>query len=807
MNIEVSYNWIKDYLKTRQSAENFAKKLSLSGPAIERSYPQAPLFDRMFVGEVLEISQHPNADKLKLVRTGLGDRELELVCGGVNLSVGMKVAVAEVGASVRWHGEGEPIVLEPAKIRGVESRGMICGANEIGLADAFPHDTYEILDLSWCKAKPGTEVAKALKLEDTVFDIEVTTNRPDAFSVIGLAREASAILGDQFTWKEPVVPAVRKGTAGQPLKVSVAAPERCTRYQAIVLENICVGPSPWWLKNRLRLSGIRPINNVVDITNYVMLEYGQPMHAFDYHKLEGPEIQVRAAKAGESILLLDGNEKELQPDNLVIADAKRPIAVAGVMGGEETAVDAETHTIVLESATFDPVSVRRTARALNTHSDSSLRFEKGLPEEQTTAALARAVELCQEVACARVAGKPYDERSVPARKVKFPFRPAKAEALIGVKISRPQMTKILKSLGFTMGAPTGKGANRKYEVTVPYWRERDIEGERDFAEEIARVYGYHNLPSVIPSGPLPVEPVDPLLKAEHLTRHYFRGAGFTETFTYSFVSGELLEKCGFDLSERLRVANPLSEEFEYMRPSLLPGMLQVVADNEGLFPEGRLFEVSRVYVKQEGAELPDEPTRLTALVYGGRDSEARLREVRGLLEQWCDRLGISRPEIVPAADCERWHPGRAAKLVFGERTLGWLGEIHPLIAERLGLQAGVAGFQLNLSAVLAAGAVAARQYQPPSPFPPVRRDLAFVVPEAVAYGDLEKIVLAADPIIRQVELFDIYRGQGLGEDERSLAVHLELGRDDRTLTAEEADQVVSRIVKALEKQVNARIRG
>ncbi|MDD5252108.1 MAG: phenylalanine--tRNA ligase subunit beta [Patescibacteria group bacterium] len=806
MNILASYNWIKEYVRTRESAENFARKLSLCGPAIERSYPQAPQFEKMVIGKVLGIKPHPNADKLRLVRVDIGKRKIDLVCGGVNLVEGMKVVVALVGSKVRWHGQGDLVELQPAEIRGVKSEGMICAANEIGLEDAFPHDDKEIMDVSWLKSKPGAALAKAFGLDDTVFDIEVTTNRPDAFCIVGLAREAAAILGAKFTWKEPFLAMPAKVTNRPELTVKVQAPKLCTRYQAVVMDKIQVGPSPWWLKNRLRLAGVRPINNVVDITNYVMLEYGQPMHAFDYDRLAGHGIVVRQAKAGEKLLLLDGRTVDLALEHLVIADAEKPVAVAGVMGGEESAVHADTKTIVFEAATFNPVSVRRTARSLNTHSDSSLRFEKGLPEELTQAALARAVELCQEAACGRVVSEAFDERADKTSKTKFPFRPVKAEALIGIHFPRPRMLAILKSLGFAVGARAGSKNDPRYEVTVPYWRERDIEGERDFAEEIARVYGYHNLPARLPTGEIPVELPSPELEIEDRLRDLMKGAGFTETLNYSFVSGSELEKCGFDPGKLLRVANPLSVEFEYMRPSLVPGMLTVIKSNEGLFPSGRVFEVSNVYLWQRGPELPVERPQFLTVVYdSGRtpaDAERRYREVKGVLESVASAVGLVGVIMERPAEGAIWHPGRSAAISASGERVGAIGEIHPGILQKFGIDGGVAAMELDLPAALAA-ARPVQRYQPTSPFPPARRDLAFVVGERVEYASVEAAVRGAAPLLKEIELFDIYRGANLGEGKKSLALHLTFADPSRTLTAEEADAAVAGIMKSLAEKFGA----
>ncbi|MEY4744774.1 MAG: hypothetical protein RL272_719 [Candidatus Parcubacteria bacterium] len=799
MNILASYNWIKEYVGLKESAEAFARRISLSGPAVERLHPQAPLYDKMVIGKIAEVKQHPNADKLRLVATDVGgEKPLEIVCGGTNLAPGMKVVVALVGAKVKWHGQGDLVELKPAEIRGVKSEGMICGANEVGLADAFPHADREIMDVSWLKAKPGTALAKALDLDDTIFDIEVTTNRPDAYCTIGLAREAAAVFGAKFLWREGILPSAAKGVAAKELSVKVSAPKLCTRYQAVVMTDVTVGPSPWWLKRRLLQAGLRPINTVVDITNYVMLEYGQPMHAFDYDVIGGT-IAVRAAKDGESITTLDGVERRLMPSNLVIADASSPIAVAGVMGGERSGVSESTKTVIFESATFDPVSVRRTARALNLHSDSSLRYEKGLPEDLTQAALARAVELCQEVACGRVASKVVDERSAPHRKAKYSFRPAKAEEIIGVSIPKKDMLAILKSLGFGVA-----GSGAKYEVTVPYWRERDIEGERDFAEEIARVYGYQNLPSVMPSGEIPVAPPDRLMEAEDSAKGFFRAAGFTEVLNYSMVPRDVIEKAGLDPAKCLRVANPLSVDFEYMRPSLIPGALATVKENQGIFPEGRVFEVSRVYFPRTG-HLPDERLDVTAAVYGSSSGDELFREVKGLLEAYCPTVGAHWIGLQRAADQPLWHPGRSVRIVVEGETFGMMGEIHPKVLAAFGIDRRVAVLDFDL-AVLLARCGLSKQYVPIPLFPPVKRDLALVVGERVEYGDLEGSLKNGSPLLKGAELFDIYRGASLGEGKKSLAVHLTFATPERTLTAEEIDAEVARMTKDLQEKYGAAVR-
>ncbi len=803
MNIQASYNWIKEFVATDLDAREFAKRIALCGPGAERLYPQAPLFDKMVVGRIVEVKAHPNpkVTKLRIVALDLGAQgSLELVCGGSNLEPEMLVAVALVGSKVRWHGEGDLIELAEAEIQGVKSAGMVCGANEIGLGEVFPHAEKEILDLSWTKAKPGTSIAEALQLEDTVIDIEVTTNRPDAFSMVGLAREAAAILDAKFIWKPSKEPGKPKGDR-KDVSFDNRSPELCTRYQAVVMSlSHPVGESPWHIKNRLRMAGIRPINALVDITNYVMLELGQPMHAFDYDKLRGNGIVIRMAADGEKLLALDGKEYELSSGQLIIADAERPIAVAGIMGGEETGVTASTTTVVFESATFDAVSVRRTGRALNLHSDSSLRFEKGLPEEQTAFALARAVELAQEICGAEVVSEGIDDHATGRAPLRFPFRTAKAEEIIGVTIPEKRMVAILEALGFTL-----EGKKGAYEVTVPFWRANDIEDERDFAEEIARIYGYHNLPAVLPTGTLPAVAPDPLFEAEGRVRSMLKGAGFTELMTYAFVARETLEKSLRMGDEVLAVANPLSKDFEVMRNCLVPGVLTAVAENEGLFPEGECFEIGNAYKKRTDG-LPEEQPRMIAVAYGPEDGDRYFRKLKGVLETYAAGEGMHGLVYRRVTDDAKWHPGRTVEVSFGGTVLGKLGEVHPDIVSAFGIRSRVVVCQLLLANVLAAGR-RSHVYAPVPQFPSIFRDLAVVVDMGTEYGRIEEAARSASPLLTDVTLFDVYHGTGLPEGKKSVAVHLAFSASDRTLRSEDVDVEMTKVTAELAAVVGATVRG
>ncbi len=801
MNLLVSYNWLKQYVKLKETPQEFAARLSLSGPSIERIYPQGASLNNIVVGKIVNVKSHPNADKLRVVETDLGTMTKDIVCGGSNLAPGQLVVVALPGSWVKWHGEGEPVEIKAAALRGVESYGMICGADEIGLLDRFPKkEEKEIVDLSELKLKPGTPLAEALKLDDVVFDVEVTSNRPDAFCMVGMALEASAILNAPMAWKEPKLPKMKAGDKALPLSVSVEAKKLCSRYQAVVMKNVKVGPSPAWMKERLAAAGVRSINNLVDITNYVRLELGQPMHVFDYDTLDGKKIIVREAKAGEKLQALDGNSYELKAGQLVIADAAQPVAVAGVMGGEESGTTERTTTIVFESAAFDSVSVRRTARALNLHSDSSQLYEKGLSTESTDLALARAAALAAELAGAEIASKVIDVRAATYKPLVFPFRPSRAAELIGVDLPAKEMLRILQALGFKT---TGTG--KQWKVTVPHWRDHDIEGERDLVEEVARVYGYGNLPSVLPEGQLPLATPDRSLVWEDRAKRHLKDWGFTELMTYSFVSKDLAAKSNCGEQSMLRVNNPLTEEFEYMRDRLIGSLLKVVAENQEEAVEGRAFELANVYTPRPG-DLPIETPRLVIAAWSRNEDGRDVFAIKGIIEALLEEFGIRGAKFERGMGSDVWHPGRSGVVNVGDQMLGGFGEFHPQFLKRFGIDRRVAAVSLDFP-MLASWANEAKFYAPIPEFPRVKRDLAFVVERHLEHAAIAAKLENADPMIASVELFDVYEGKNLGHGKKSMAYHLEFAASDRTLKAEEVDRVLETLRTKLKNDFGAEVRS
>ncbi|MFZ2804083.1 MAG: phenylalanine--tRNA ligase subunit beta [Patescibacteria group bacterium] len=799
MNSLVSYDWLKEYVDLKGiTPDEFAKRISLSGPGVEKIIPQGKDLEKVVVGQVLEVKKHPNADKLRLAVVDVGSK-VSIVCGGSNLEKDQWVAVALVGAKVKWHGEGELIELKPIEIRGVASEGMICAANEIGLFDAFPHAEREILDLGVAlpemKLKPGTPLADALGLSsDVVMDIEVTSNRVDAMGMVGMAREAAAILRRKFSWTSPKMPKA-KGVAP---KVKISAKFQCPRYMAVKMEGVTVGPSPWWMKRRLLSAGLRPINNLVDISNYVMLELAQPTHMFDASMVNGG-IDVRLAQRGEKIKALDGKTYDLDDSILIIADSGQPIAIAGVMGGELSGVASNTTSIIIEAAIFDPVVIRCGARKLNVQSDAQLRFEKGLSTAAPPEALAEIVKLVQELAGGKVAGGVADVGKTTYKPLSFSVTTDEVTSLIGVAVPKTEMLDILRRLGFQLSS-----AGKKITAKVPWWRDHDIEDGRDLVEEIARVQGYANIPPVVPVG-MATRPKDKELSWEKHVRCISKGAGLTEVYTYSFVSKDLLAKAEYDASAMLHVQNPLSSDFEVMRTTLLPSLLQVASENRERFAEQRLFEVSNVYYPKAVGwkDLPDEQLEIGALFMG---MPHPWRVAKGYVEHVLNQMGIKEISWRRLSDDSFWHPGRSVQAFYKEDLVATLGEVSPRIAKNFKLDGPVALVDIPLEMILQF-ATNSRVYTPPSPFPEAKRDLAVVVDARSEYDDLARAIRHVDPLVTDVEWFDTYIGKNLPEGKKSVAMHITFSSNERTLESAEVDGLMEKATLALKEKFKAEVRG
>ncbi|HWQ99589.1 MAG TPA: phenylalanine--tRNA ligase subunit beta [Candidatus Methylomirabilis sp.] len=825
MNSLVSYDWLKHYVNLKGvTVEEFARRMALSGPAVEKIHPVGEMLNRVVVGHVIEVKKHPNADKLRLATVNLGTTKATIVCGGSNLKKDQWVAVAQVGAKIRWHGVGDWVKLQPAEIRGVKSEGMICAANEIGLADAFPHADREILDLGVAlpeiRVKPGTPLADALGLtDDVVMDIEVTSNRVDAMGMVGLAREASAILGKKFFWKPAPVgagsPRPESGRGNRaPTGVAVTVADRrlCPRYMAVRVSGVTNGPSPWWMKRRLASAGLNSISRLVDITNYVMLEMAQPMHVFDTAKLKmgdkGPEIHVRLARPREKIQALNNKEYELDDKTLVIADAEKPVAIAGVIGGERSSVTDTSADVIFEAATFDPVSVRRTARRLNVYSDSQLRFEKGLSTEALPFALARAVELTLDLCGGHVSSAPTDVRAGKFKAPAYSITTAEVDRKIGVVIPRARQVGILRDLGFKVSV-RGRGT---IHATVPWWRDHDVESGQDLVEEIARVYGYVNIPPLLPVGQPVSRRMDAELAWEDRLRTIAKGAGLTEIYSYSFTSDDVYRKAGYDPSVCLHVQNPLTSDFAFMRTTLLPSLLQIVAENEERYRVQRLFEVANVYYPPKAVgsrqtavgwtDLPEEALEMGCAFLVGDEG---WREAKGFVEHLFHEFGIEDVSWRRNAEVGFWHPGRSVQAFKDEKLIASVGEVSPAIVQNFKIMGRVAMIDCPLKEVFSMASTT-RRYAPPSVFPESKRDLAVVVDARVEYDDIARTISRTDPMIVKVEWFDTFEGEGLPAGKKSVAMHLTFASSERTLKTEDVDAILEKTVLGLREKFKAEIR-
>ncbi|MBI4599238.1 phenylalanine--tRNA ligase subunit beta [Candidatus Uhrbacteria bacterium] len=814
----VSKKWLQEFVELPEdlSDEELARRITLSTVEVEEISSQAAPLERIVVGVLLAVEAHPNADKLRVCRVDAGQGEpLQIVCGGTNLLAGMKVAVALVGARVKWHGEGELVEIKLTKLRDVESFGMICAANEIGTATGNEGER-EIVDLSGWDAPPGTPLAEVLGLDDVVFDVDnkSLTNRPDLFSHRGMGREVGALLGTTFKDRRP--PVVSEETEYEVL-VNVTDIAACPRYMGVVLDGIRIETSPEWMQKRLRAVGVRPVNIVVDVTNYVMLEIGQSLHAFDAAKLENVlskprtiEIEVRPAVSGERFVTLDDTERELGPSDLVIRDAKKAVALAGVMGGHNSEIGEETTTVFLESANFHPSWIRKTSQRLGLRSEASLRYEKGLDPNLSDLALRRAVELLLElVPGARVASPVVDVGRFELKQGPIPFSLERLDQKLGVNIPVDTAIGILERLGFGL-----KQDGEAYLVTIPSWRAtKDISIFEDLVEEVARIYGYERIPPTLPRMDLRPPTPDPMRVLERRVRSILAERfAATETYNYSFTSPATLAYLGEDAARYIQLANPISKERPYVARTLVPNLLENVEKNQRQTDTVRLFEVARTYVPEipgdengeGGSPLPHQD-HVLGLVFAKKGDIFPFRELKRLCAGALRALGYT-PTFLPMSDLASWmHPGRSAAITVDGEAVGYLAEVLPQRATDLGIEAKVAVGEVNLS-LLAAFPARELTYHPIPPFPSVKRDLAFVVNKDVTYTDLELAMHAAAPLLVDVELFDTYAGKGIPEGKKSLALHLEFRADDQTLSSEEVDACMESLRQVLTARFSATMR-
>jgi len=800
--MKVPLSWLRDYVGIDLPVDELAHRLTMAGVEVGEVLRSGD-WTECFVGQVMDVRPHPQADRLTLCRVNTGAGELEVVCGAPNVAANQKICFAKVGANLFNAHSGKHESLKPARIRGVVSQGMICSELELGLGE----DHAGIIVLP-DDAPVGAPLDSYLG--DTVLDLEVTPNRLDCLSILGVAHEVAALAGGAV--REPDSSYPEEGTpVSEQVTITIADPDLCHRYTASLIDGVSIGPSPHWLQERLTKAGLRPINNVVDVTNYVMLEYNQPLHAFNFDRLQEGTIIVRRAKPGETLVTLDGVERRLDAQVLAIADGHDPIAIGGVIGGAGSEIGPGTTRVLLESATFDSYNNRETAQRFRLRTEATLRFEKGLRPELAPIALRRATRLIQQVAGGRVAPGIIDVFPEGQRfPVSVPLTTGRLKKVLGMDVDLGTVERVLASLGFQ----TQRRGPHGVEVTIPYWR-NDITIEDDLVEEVVRIIGYDSVPVTMLSTPIPYQRRDPKRRLVELVQDALAASGMQEVISYPLVSLDDLDKVEWPhpAGQPLRVANPLSSVEDCLRPTLRPSMLGTLAANQGHGESPfRLFEVGRVFWPRPG-DLPDEREMASGILAGRRWEPSWMEtgdfldfyDAKGILEGLLERLGVSAG-YEPAEDpCFR--PGRCAAIVAGGVTLGTVGEVHPAVAERFDLNAqAVAFFELYLDVLAEACSQTDRHYSRLSRFPAASRDLALVVPADVAAGRVEGII-TRHRLVEHVELFDIYAGESIAPGTKSLAYHVYFQAQDRTLTAEEVNRSLQGLLRALEREVGASLRS
>jgi phenylalanyl-tRNA synthetase beta chain len=794
----VSLSWLRDYVDFDVTPEQLGERLNLSGTKLETITRPAADVRGVVVAEVLAIEDHPGADNLTLVEVSAGEGHSQrVVCGARNFRIGDRVPLATVGA--RLPGGVE---IAERKIRGQSSAGMLCSAMELGISK--DHSGILVLPPD---APLGADVVSVLGLDDAILELEITPNRGDCLSMIGIAREVAALLGTELRLPDATVPAA---SVDSPVVVRVEDTQGCPRYLARYMEDVSVRPSPVWLVARLLAAGIRPISNVVDVTNYVLLETGHPLHAFDAAKVAQATIVVRRAEDGELLRTLDGVERKLVADDLVIADPERAIALAGVMGGEGTEVSRDTEAVILESALFDHASIAYSARRHGLRTEASMRFERRADPENVPFAAGRAARLLAEIAYARVAPEVTDVYPVEVRRARITLRPERTKRLLGIDIPAEAQAGYLRALGLEVTTAPGR-----IDVVVPTFRP-DLEREADLVEEVARLAGFDLLPSTLPPGAAGA--LTPAQAAVRRCARLLAGMGLQEAWTTSFASPAELDALGLspDHPARVQVAlmNPMTEDATTLRTTLLPGLLRSAARNVARrVPDVALFEIASVYEPSE-RELPAESQLLAAAFCGARQlkswraerKEWDLFSVKGVVEALLRALRIGGAAFEPYG-ARPFHPTRAARLVLAGEPVGVLGELHPETCDAFDVPQGTAAFELALEPLIAACPGKPVVEEPPR-LPGVYFDLAFIVDRAVPAGRIEEVVrLAGRPEVVSVRLFDVYEGEQLGEGRKSIAFALELRAPDRTLTDDEAAAVRARIVRAVAERTGAELRG
>ncbi len=801
--MKVSLNWLKDYVDIKIPVDELARKLTMAGTEVKAWQVVGGSWEHIIIGQIKAINPHPNADRLTLPMVDLGTEQQTVVCGAPNLKLGDKVVFARVGARLIDGHTGKPFTLEAAKIRGVASQGMVCSEKELGISDS--HEGIMVLPAEAPVGKPLADY-----MGDVILDLDITPNRPDCLSVIGIAREIAALTGQKVRLPKDDYDESAT-TIDSQVAVEIADPDLCPRYSASLVSGIKIGASPPWMQQRLIAAGMRPINNIVDITNYVMLEYGEPLHAFDYNHIRGQKIIIRRAKKGEVMVTLDGSKRALAPDMLVIADTERAVALAGVMGGYDSEVTENTTAIFLEAASFNPASIYETGHSLGLPSEARMRFERGISAGVTIPALKRATQLLVEIGGGQ-ADKGFID-AYPGQKKAEPVRLRRSEAkrLLGVDFSVRQMKDTLVALGFEVKAGA---SNAELLAIAPYWRS-DVSLEEDLIEEVARIIGYDEIPITMLSQPVPRQNPSPMLKLKPQVSRILADYGFQEVITFSMMGSEALNKLSPHSQppepEPLRLANPMTAEQEYLRPTLRANLLSALESNLRHEENGvRLFELGRVYHRRKN-DLPLEPEIVCGVATGprfepswrGGNEALDFYDAKGMVEGLFGQLGVEFG--FEAGSDEGLHPFKQAAIVVGGKRLGVVGELHPKVSDAFELVGDVYLFEVDLTALLPF-TLERKMFQPISRFPAVVRDMALVVDVGVSNAQVQAI-MQGFPLVTEVALFDLYSGEQLPAGKKSLAYRISYQSPKHTLTDDEVNKVQQQILDKLSKQLGASLRG
>lgn len=786
--MNLSKKWLNDYFDASVSDKEFSDIMTMSGSKVESIKHEGQELSNIVVGKILEIQAHPNADHLWICQVDVGLAEkVQIVTGAQNLTAEDFVPVA-LDNSVVFGGK----TIKKGKLREVDSEGMLCSLGELGLtAHDFPYAAEDGIFVLGddCEKIIGQDIRTAIGLNDTIIEFEITSNRPDCLSVIGLAREAAATCGEKLESRTPTFKG-GTGNAKEYLKVAISEPEKCYRYIGAVVSDVKIEPSPRWLRERLRASGVRPINNIVDITNYVMLEYGQPMHAFDIRYLDNNEVNVRCAREGEKIVTLDGVERLLDTEMLVIADANKPVALAGIMGGEYSGVMNETNTIIFESACFNGASVRSTAKKLGMRTESSARFEKELDPNGCLNSITRALELVEELNAGHVLNGLIDCNCSLREPAVLPFDWKWVNHFVGIDVSAQQQKEILERIGFTV---------ENELITVPTYR-NDVAHLADISEEIARFFGYENIPNCplmgIANGKLSERQ-----QFEKLINEVLLACGLSEIQTYSFASEKCFDKICLSAESEIRqcicISNPMGEDTGIMRTTCLPSMLEVISRNyKYRNSEAMFYEIATAYLSRGKEELPVEKQKIMIGMYGEASSYTL---IKGMVEKVLEVAGIETVDIEVCDNNSAYHPGRSAAITINNENLAILGEIHPKVQSNYDINTKVYTAEIDFE-LLSKHKNLKRIYKPLPKYPAIDRDLSFACEKSISVLSLKKLIeQAAGHLLESVSLFDIYEGSQITQGTKSLAFSVRLRSAERTLTDKDADEAMNNVVHALNK--------